>query len=174
MKLPAALILAALLAGPAIARDAAPQPVKPVAVTFFSGRWYEIARTENIRQKDCQAPTYDFSPQKSEATRAFLLTCRKGSPAGKPESLAVSIRMPTDPARNKFVVSAMAGVLRQEYWVLDRADDLSWAIMATPGGNYVWLLARNPQMDAGTKSQLLTRIKAMGYDLGKIVQPRHP
>jgi apolipoprotein D and lipocalin family protein len=56
--------------------------------------------------------------------------------------------------------------------VLDRADDLSWAIMATPGGNYVWLLSRKPSLDDGLKAQLMARIKGLGYDLNKIVLPR--
>lgn len=173
MKLAPAICAALLLAAPALARDAAPQPVKAVALSFFTGRWYEIARTDNANQRGCEAPTYEFRPQRTESTRGFVLTCRKGSPTGKAETLAVTIRMPTDQMRNKFLVTAMAGVLRQEYWVLDRADDLSWAIMATPGGNYVWLLARSPNLDQAQKTQLMNRIKALGYDTGKIVQPRH-
>ena len=172
MKPIAAALLALLIAGPALARDAAPAPTKPVGVNFFSGRWYEIARTENLRQRGCEATTYEFGAPKGEV-RPFVLTCRKGSPAGKAESMAVSVRVPSDPLRNRFRVSAMGGALKQEYWVLDRADDLSWAIMGTPGGNYVWLLSRSPRMDAGLKTQLMNRIRSMGYDLGKIVQPRH-
>lgn len=171
MKPLVAVFLALLSAGPALA-GAAPQPAKAVNVSFFTGRWYEIARTENVRQKGCEATTYDFGAPKGE-TRPFILSCRRGSVTGKPESLNVSIRMPTDQMRNKFKVSAMGGVLRQDYWIIDRADDLSWAIMATPGGNYVWLLARSPRMDQALKTQLMARIKSMGYDLGKIVQPRH-
>jgi apolipoprotein D and lipocalin family protein len=173
MKLVTALCAALLLTAPALARDSAPQPTKPVAMSFFSGRWYEIARTENVNQRGCEAPTYDFRPQKTDATRAFVLTCRKGSPTGKVETLAVTIRMPADQMRNKFLVTAMGGVMRQEYWVLDRADDLSWSIMATPGGNYVWLLARSPNLDEGLKTQLMNRIRTLGYDMGKIVQPKH-
>ena len=171
MKLITIALSAVLLASPALAGPA-PQPAKAVGAAFFTGRWYEIARTENVRQQGCEATTYDFGAPKGE-TRPFILSCRKGSVNGRPESLNVSIRMPSDTQRNKFKVSALGGVLRQEYWIIDRADDLSWAIMATPGGNYVWLLARSPRMDQGLKSQLMNRIKSMGYDLGKVVHPRH-
>lgn len=170
--LPIALSAIVLLAGPGLSSAAAPQPTKPVGMNFFTGRWYEIARTDNARQKDCEAPTYDFLPRKAENV-GFVLTCRRGSPVGKAESMNVSIRVPTDQMRNKFRLSAMGGVLKQEYWVLDRADDLSWAIMATPGGNYVWLLARKPVIDGGLKTQLMSRMKAMGYDPAKIVLPKH-
>ena len=171
MKFAAAALALAVIATPAVA--AAPQPAKPVAATFFTGRWYEIARTENARQRGCEATTYDFQPQKSGTPTAFVLSCRKGSPTGKLESTNASVRVPTDPGRNKFRVTLLGGAIKQEYWVLDRADDLSWAIMATPGGNYVWILARKPNLDKALKTQLMTRVKAMGYDASKIVQPRH-
>lgn len=172
MKPAAALLLAALIAGPALARDSAPQPAKAVAAAFYTGRWYEIARTENVRQQNCEAPTYDFGTLKG-TTRAFVLTCRRGSPTGKAESTNISVTIPTDAQKNKFRIAAFGGVVRQEYWVLDRADDLSWAIMATPGGNYVWLLSRSPRLDPGLQAQLMTRIRGLGYDMSKIVQPKH-
>ena len=172
MKKIATTVIALLAAGPVLAATSAPQPTKAVNPSFFTGRWYEIARTDNFRQKDCEAPTYQFGPAKSGGSADFILTCHRGSPTGKAESLNVSIRIPSDEMRNKFKVAAMGGVLKQEYWVLDRADDLSWAIMATPGGNYVWLLARNPRLDQGLQSKLMTQIKSMGYDPAKIVLPK--
>ena len=170
MKIAAAFAFATLATS---AMAAAPQPSKPVSSSFFTGRWYEIARTDNSRQRGCEAPTYEFAPRKDGGQIGFVLNCRKGSPTGKLEATNGSVRLPTDGARNKFRISVYGGAIKQEYWVLDRADDLSWAIMATPGGNYVWLLARKPKLDTGLKTQLMTRIKAMGYDAAKIVQPRH-
>ncbi len=173
MKLAAkSLALLALAPTMAFALTSAPQPRKPVDPAFFTGQWYEIARTDNWRQKDCEAPTYRFEPLKgSNAT--FTLTCRKGSPSGPPEAIKVNIRVPQDPERNKFRVSAMGGLLSTDYWVLDIADDDSWSILATPGGGYVWLLTRQPTLDSGEKSRLLAEIRAMGYDMNKIVLPRH-
>lgn len=176
MKLTAVALALAVLSAPVLstsAQAAAPQPAKPLAATFFTGRWYEIARTENARQRGCEATTYEFAPRKAGGQTDFVLSCRKGSPTGKLESTNASVRVPTDARRNKFRVSLLGGAIKQEYWVIDRADDLSWAIMATPGGNYVWILARKPNLDKGLKNQLMTRVAAMGYDASKIVQPRH-
>jgi apolipoprotein D and lipocalin family protein len=167
------LVVLVLIAGaPALAAASAPQPRKAVDPSFFSGAWYEIARTENDRQKDCQAPTYRFEPR-GATTATFTLTCRKRSPTGPAEALRVTIRLPQDPARNKFKVTALGGLLSQEYWVLDIAEDQSWSILATPGGNYVWLLARRSSMDPAVQSRVMTTIRSMGYDLGKMELPRH-
>jgi apolipoprotein D and lipocalin family protein len=69
-------------------------------------------------------------------------------------------------------MSFLGGLKKQEYWVLDRADDQSWAIMATPGGNFVWLLSRKPAMDAAAKAAALARVKALGY--AKLEYPQQP
>jgi len=41
---------------------------------------------------------------------------------------------------------------------LDRADDDSWAVMATPGGNYVWLLSRRPSLPPKVEAAALARV----------------
>lgn len=57
----------------------------------------------------------------------------------------------------------LGGLKTQEYWILDCAGDGSWAIMATPGGNYVWLLARRPVMSEAARAAAAARIRALGY-----------
>ena len=164
------LIIPLLAAGAAHARTAAPPPAKPVGPEFFSGRWFEIARTFNANQKDCEAPTYDFTGPASQP--GFVLTCRKGSPGGPKKTLNARIRLPESNDRAKFRVTAMAGLVNQDYVVLDHAADYSWAMMGTTGGNYVWLMARQPGMDADKRAALTQRIAQLGYDTGKLVFPK--
>ncbi len=59
MRLFAAAALSAAVAAPALA--AAPEPQKPVDPSRYTGRYYEIARFANANQRDCHAPTYDWS-----------------------------------------------------------------------------------------------------------------
>ncbi|HQR87920.1 MAG TPA: lipocalin family protein, partial [Caulobacter sp.] len=49
------------------------------------------------------------------------------------------------------------------YWVMDRADDYSWAIVGEGSGKYLWLLTRKPPTDL-EREALTARAKAMGYD----------
>lgn len=157
-----AATLLALAASPAIAqRKAAPEPSKPVSAELYAGRWYEIARTPNGRQKNCQAPTVDFTNNAGQ--RAFSLTCRQGSPAGKASSRGGRIAL-TDGQRNaKFRASFVGGVIKTDYYILDRAEDSSWALLGTSGGNYVWVLSRTPSLAAAARTAALARAKALGY-----------
>ena len=66
------------------------------------------------------------------------------------------------------------GLVNQEYWILDTAADGAWAIMATPGGNYVWLMSRKAVMAPAAKTTALGRIKSLGYNTGGLEQPKQP
>lgn len=163
--LPAVVALAA-----SAAFAAATPPTKAVPAAFFSGRWYEIARTPNSGQRNCQAPTTDFTAQ--GASFKVRQVCHRGSPRGTQKVFRTSGKILPGGQNNRFTMSFLGGLKKQEYWILDSAADDSWGIMATPGGNYVWLLSRTPDLPAATKAVAVERVKALGYQ--KLEYPEHP
>lgn len=169
MRIPILVIAAVLFATHALA--AAQPPAKPVPAAFYTGKWYEIARTPNSGQRDCEAATTAFT-SKGAASFSVVQICRKGSASGPAKTFNTTGRILADSQNAKFSMSFLGGLRKQEYWVLDRADDQSWGIMATPGGNYVWLLSRDPVMSPATKAEALARVKALGYD--KLEFPQQP
>ncbi len=170
VALPAAA-LALLLAVPAHAAKA-PEPVREVELTKMTGRWYEVARTPNAMQKDCQGATSDWAPDGKGYD--VIQTCRRGAADGPKKDWKASAAV-TDPVKKaKFKLSFFGGVVNQEYWVLDHRTDQGWLIMGTPGGNYVWLMSKAPQLAAGARTQALARIKQLGYDVSKLEFPEQP
>jgi len=165
----AASLLAIQAPGPALA--AAQQPSKPIAASFYTGKWYEIARTPNSGQRDCEAPTTEFTG-KGEAGFSVRQICHKGSASGAAKTFNTTGSIVAGTQNAKFKMSFLGGLKKQEYWVLDRAEDQSWAIMATPGGNFVWLLSRKAVMDPAAKATALERVKALGY--AKLEYPQQP
>jgi apolipoprotein D and lipocalin family protein len=167
----AGVFVAAVLSGSALA--SAPQPAKPVPADLYSGRWYEIARTPNRRQNDCQGDTVDFSGW-SAAGFSVVQTCHKGAPDGPRNSYkAHGAALPaSDNAKMKL--SFFGGFITQEYWIVDLADDHAWAIMATPAGHYVWLLSRHPVLDPEVQALALSRLRALGFDTSKLVFDEPP
>ena len=160
----------ALAAVPAIA--AAPQPAHPIAISFYSGTWYEVARTPNGNQKDCQAPTSQFAPA-GAGKYLMTQTCRRGSPSGTAKVWKAEGAIVPGSGNAKFKAKFF-GLVSQEYWILDTGGDNSWAIMATPGGNYVWLMSRKAIMAPAAKAAAIARIKALGYNTAKLEHPQQP
>jgi apolipoprotein D and lipocalin family protein len=167
------IVAASLLATqvPMAAWAAAQPPSKPIAASFYTGKWYEIARTPNSGQRDCEAPTTEFTG-KGDNGFSVRQICHKGSAGGPAKTFNTTGTILAGTQNAKFKMSFLGGLKKQEYWVLDCADDRSWAIMATPGGNYVWLLSRKAVMDPAAKTQALERVKALGY--AKLEYPQQP
>ena len=157
-------VLVFALAGAADA--GAPRPAKPVHPERFFGTWYEVARTPNPAQKGCFAAVARWS-RAADGRISVVNSCRKGSPTG-PEQTWKGVGRVIDAAAARVSVAFLGGVMKQEYWVLDRADDYSWSIMGTPGGNYVWVFSRKPVLTPAEKNALMARVKALGYNVSKL------
>ena len=156
-----------VFAGTALAD--APAPARSVTLSDFDGRWYEIARTPNRNQGACTQLQINISPADGGAY-SIVSTCNRAS--GGPQvvrSSATSLN--SDNNRLRFrAASGAAGFVgvSQEFWVLDRADDYSWAILGTPGGNYFWLWTRSA--NPANRAALLARVRALGYNTSNAVQ----
>ncbi len=158
-----ALVFALLISacGPS-AMAGAPAPAKPVPASLYSGRWYEIARTPNTMQKNCEGATSDFDDFSGDGFEV-VDTCHAGSPGGPARVLKAKARIMPGSANTRFRMGFFGGLVHQEYWILDHAEDGAWAIMATPGGNYVWLLARRPVLAPAVMAAAMARVHQLGY-----------
>jgi apolipoprotein D and lipocalin family protein len=164
----AALVIGAVAPAAALAR--APPPTRPVSREVYSGRWYEIARTPNTMQKDCQGPTTDFL---ARGTTGFTVveTCHRARADGVAKSVTAKARILTPADNARFRLSYLGGLIHQDYWILDHADDNGWLLMGTPGGNYVWLLSRRPALSTATLAGAVNRAVSLGYSSSKFIYP---
>jgi len=168
MKLTAAVgALCALLALAAPAVAAQLQPVMPVAAKLYTGRWYEIARTPNHMQSDCQGATTDFGHWSGGAFSA-VQTCHAGAPSGPAHKTNVQGHVVPDSQNARMQINALGGLIKKQYVILDHSDDNRWLIMCTSAGDYVWLMSRQPILDPSTRYAALSRLKSLGFDLTRI------
>ncbi|MDO1559439.1 lipocalin family protein [Brevundimonas sp. 2R-24] len=163
-----ALLLAAALtlsAAPALAD--APQPRRSIDISRFTGSWHEAVRTPNPRQRPCVATRMQISG--SAPNLRLTQTCVRSQ--GEPRTINASMSVvdrETNAKVNMRVTGGIASLISQEYWILDRADDYSWVIMGTPGGNYVWGWTRSANPSAGVRQALMNRIAALGYNTSRL------
>ena len=159
------LLIALASAWPLAATASASQPAKSVSISLYSGRWYEIARTPNLRERGCKVATSEFSGM---SNGAFMVTetCRHAF--GPPRVSTVKAAMVPGSNNAKFRMSVLGGLAHPEFWILDTAPAGEWAIMATSGGHYVWLLSRQFGMSAAERARALARVAALGYATAKL------
>lgn len=161
--------LAALALSATMAAAEAPAPRQPVDLDRFLGRWYEIARTPNANQPTCTRLAIDV--RRAGADRFEVVnTCARPNGGQRVVRATATVVDPRTNTRLRFrAQDGAAGLLgvSQEFWVLDRANDYSWAILGTPGGNYFWLWSR--EHSPADRAVMLRRVHALGYDTNRAV-----
>jgi apolipoprotein D and lipocalin family protein len=152
----------------------APQPAKSIDVAkFYTGRWYEIARTPMKITDGCVAGTTDYS-RDHKGTLIDTDACRQGSPDGKVRIFAGPTTILDATTNAKVSVRyTVFGVFpaSKTYWMLDRGDDYDWFIVADPAFDNLSLFTREPRPDKARVEVLAARAKALGYDVSKLEYP---
>jgi apolipoprotein D and lipocalin family protein len=165
-----ALVAALSFSANALA-GAPPQPARPAPANLYSGRWYEIARTNNKMQADCLASTTDFSGWRSGAFSA-VQTCHKGAVGGPTTSITVQGHVLPASQNAKIQLAMLGGLISREYWILDHADDNGWLIMTTSDGRYIWLMSRQPVIAPAVKAAAVARMQQLGLNLTRLIFPQ--
>jgi apolipoprotein D and lipocalin family protein len=168
---------AGFLVGCATARPcgnrAVPEPAKPVDLTRYLGKWYEMARYEAGFEKDCEAATAEYA-LRPDGLVSVVNSCRQDTPDGPLRTARARARIVPDSGNAKLKVSFFGPFFVGNYWVMDHADDYGWTIVGEPTGKYLWILTRDPTPDQAEKDALVARVAALGYDTGMLRFTRQP
>jgi len=153
-----------------VGNPSVPEPAKSVDLQRYLGRWYEIARYEQGFQKGCEGVTADYS-LRADGTIDVVNRCRK--PGGKLSEARGRAKV-VDTATNAKLKVSFFGPFFGDYWVLDHADDYSWAIVGEPSGRYLWILNRQATPPEPEVQRLIERVRALGYDTSMLLRTKQP
>lgn len=168
-----ALALALLLAACTTAGQHPPlETVAQVDIARYAGTWHEIALYPNRFQQACAADTTATYTPLGEGRIGVRNSCRR---ADGSEMSVQGVAEVVDPATNaRLKVSFLpawlrwTGIGRGDYWVLYLSPDYRVAIVGEPSREYLWILARTPTLADAEYEALMPRIRAAGYDPGRL------
>jgi apolipoprotein D and lipocalin family protein len=154
----------------AACRSAMPEksirPVSHVDLPRYMGRWYVIASIPTRFGRDGydQVETYRLQPDGKIYTSFRFHDGDFSGPTKTIHSLATVV----PGSGNAEWEVHLFWVLREQYIVAWLASDYSRVIIARDARDYVWLMARTPQITANDYRSMLARVRAMGYDIGEL------
>ena len=181
MKTPwGALLLSLTLLSHATATATSPVPdleaLPALNIPAYMGTWYQVAWFPNRFQKQCvsdTAATYRWLPA---GEVEVINRCRLAD--GSVDSVTGVAR--TDGSRvqgdtlapAKLRVSFLPAWLRWlpawgRYWVVDLADDGRYVLVSEPTREYLWVLARAPQLSDADRSAIRSTLQRLGFDLAR-------
>jgi len=145
-----------------------PSVVSTVDLKRYMGMWYEIARLPNYfeRKLKCTSANYTLrddgritvlnkgyyltDPQKSTSARGVAWIPDKNSPA----KLKVQFFWP----------------FSGDYWIMELDKEYRYVLVGDPSHKYLWILAREKEMDEQIYNMLLSKAVEKGYDVKSIIR----
>jgi apolipoprotein D and lipocalin family protein len=164
--------LAALAcAGPSDRTAEPPQTVPHVDLDRYAGTWYEIASFPHRFQSGCVATTATYAPR-DDGRISVRNRCRAGGLDGDERGVD-GVAWPVDETHAKLRVRFF-WPFTGDYWVIALDPDYRWAVVGHPQREYLWILARTPQIDASLYEALREKARAQGFDVSRLVRTVQP
>lgn len=153
----------------------APSTATHVDLQRYLGTWYEIAR-KPMRHEDATARdiTATYSLDETGAVRVVNACLNAEGQVETSEGQA----KPTDASNARLEVTFLPQGLRWipftkgDYWILRVDSDYQTALVGDPDRKYLWLLHRQPTMDAAAQAAWLDVARAQGYALDDLIHPQ--
>jgi apolipoprotein D and lipocalin family protein len=141
------------------------QPVAQVDLPRFMGSWYVIGNIPTPIEREAYNAVERYA-RNADGTIATTFTFRKGGFDG-----------PEKTYRPKgFVLDASGAVwgmqflwpVKAEYLIVELDRDYRYTVIARNKRDYLWIMAREPQLDEEIYQKLLQRMQVAGYDVSQV------
>lgn len=147
------------------------QTVPFVDLNKYAGKWYEISSYPQRFQKGCTCTTADYTVTDKGYVRV-VNTCRKDSTDGKISTIAGKAFIEPNSGNAKLKVQFF-WPFKADYWIIDLADDYSYAVVSHPNKKYLWILSRQPKIEAQVYQKIIENLMSKGFDCTKLITTRH-
>jgi apolipoprotein D and lipocalin family protein len=155
-----------LLMTTTVAQSQKLETVPNVDLKKYAGKWYEIASYPQRFQKGCHCTTAEYTLSE----RGYVIVenrCNKDSVNGRQSYIKGKAFVEKGSGNSKLKVQFF-WPFKGKYWIIELANDYSYAVVSHPNRKYLWILSRTPKMNENLYQQILTRLKEKGFDLTKI------
>jgi apolipoprotein D and lipocalin family protein len=156
------------LAHSGAAQDKPLSTVPSVDLQRYMGVWYDIASFPQRFQKGCHCTTAEYVMTDKGYVKV-VNTCRRDSPEGK-VTVANGKAFVVEGTGNAKLRVQFFWPFRGDYWIIDLAEDYSYAVVGEPGRDYLWILSRTPKMDDDLYAAIVGRCAEKGFDVNRLVR----
>ncbi|MGM8884944.1 lipocalin family protein [Psychrobacter sp. 1U2] len=154
-----------------------PTTVDSVDLDKYAGTWYEIGRLPMYFQRNCASDVTANYTEKTDGSG--IIVTNKCLDKDGSQIAAEGLAKPADDTGSKLKVTFLPTWIRwlpigrADYWVLARDADYKTALVGTPDKEYLWLLARSPNVSQQTYAKYRQIAQDQGYNLKEFTLTPH-
>lgn len=146
------------------------QPVRGFELARYEGRWYEIARLDHRFERGMT----DVSAQYRAQPDGSVEVINRGWDARKNEWKEARGRalFQGDPGTASLKVSFF-GPFYGGYHVIALDPGYRWALVSGPDRDYLWILARERQLEPAVRERLVEQARRAGFAVDRLIWVAH-
>ena len=161
-----ALLCAGLLAGCKTASLPPLEQVSRVDLARFMGDWYVIAHIPTWPERNAWNAVESYRLNR-DGTVATTFTFREGGPDGPLRRMTPKGYV-LDTASNAVWGMQFIWPIQADYRIAFLSEDYGLTVIARQKRDYVWIMARTPQIPEAQYQDIVARIASWGYDVSKL------
>jgi len=147
------------------------QPINGFELNRYLGTWYEIARLDHSFERGLQQVTANYSLRSDGGVKVtnkgFNLDKKKWKEA---EGKAYFVG---EPDIGQLKVSFF-GPFYGGYNIIELdKEGYQYSLVCGPNLSYLWILARDPNLDQQTVDSLVAKARSLGFETDKLIFVRH-
>ncbi|CUI16721.1 outer membrane lipoprotein Blc [Candidatus Protochlamydia naegleriophila] len=142
------------------------QTVSHVDLNRYMGTWYEIARLDEPWDRGCYHNPIAIFTMKNDGTIHVLNQCETDNffnSTQKAEGVAEVVDKQSN-AKLKLIFPRSEhykGLPIGDYWIIQLADDYSYAAVSDPAQKHLWILSRTPSLPQDVYQSILDKVVLM-------------
>lgn len=143
-----------------------------VDLNKFMGDWYVIGYTPTFIDKNAYnaVESYEMNP---DGTIATTYTFNKGAPDGPQKTYTPKGFVKDDPSNAKWGMQFIWPI-KADYRIIYLNDAYTQTIIGRKARDYVWIMARTPQLPEETYNKLVNEALGAGYSKDQIKKMPQP
>ena len=146
-------------------------PVQTFELDRYLGRWFEVARLDHSFERGLEAVTADYSLRDDGGIR--VINSGRDIDSGEIQQAEGKAYFVQDSTIGHLKVSFF-GPFYGSYVIFELDQiDYQFAFVAGNSKDYLWLLARTPEVSQDLISQFKKSALELGFDIDKLILVKH-
>lgn len=147
------------------------EPVQSFEVERYLGKWYEIARLDHGFERGLSQVTAEYALREDGGIRVI----NRGYSVAEDEwEQAEGKAYFVEDKDTAHLKVSFFGPFYGSYIVFELDPQYQYAFISGPSRDYLWLLARQPQVSDKLKSAFIAEAKAKGFAVDEVIFVEQP